>query len=273
MLSRWNRVLPPRSHFLESINKLFNRSVLALILSCAFVSAPLRAQTIAGQDVVSSEKPELGSEKPGSPNSISSFASDFLHDQKDIWTSPFHINRGDFQWLAPVGAGAVTLAIFDHRISNALKPDTSLRTPSNAISDIGKYAPYAIPGTIWFLGAMKHDRHTAEAGRLAAEAELDSEVVMDVLKLATGRTRPNQTDNMSFPSGHTMSAFALAAVMSREYHDNKLVVVGPYGFATAAGLARVGGLNHFPSDVLVGAVIGELIGRYVVNHHAQYTAQ
>ena len=42
-------------------------------------------------------------------------------------------------------------------------------------------------------------------------------------------------------------------------------MVGSYGFATAVSLARVGGLNHFPSDVLVGAVIGELIGRYVVH--------
>jgi membrane-associated phospholipid phosphatase len=66
-----------------------------------------------------------------------------------------------------------------------------------------------------------------------------------------------------------MSAFALAAVMSREYHDKRLVVFGSYGLATAVGLARVGGLNHFPSDVLVGAVMGELIGQYVVHHHAQ----
>jgi membrane-associated phospholipid phosphatase len=56
--------------------------------------------------------------------------------------------------------------------------------------------------------------------------------------------------------------------MASEYHDKPLVVVGSYGFATAVSFARVGGLNHFPSDVLVGAVIGELIGRYVVHHHA-----
>ena len=247
---------------------MFNRFALVFALSCAFLSTPLMAQTTITQDIAPSEKPVLGSETAGSANSISGFASDFLHDQKDIWTSPFHINRGDFQWLAPVGAGAATLAIFDHRISNSVKSDTSLRTPSNIVSDIGGIAPYAVPGTMWFLGAMKHESHTAEAGRLAAEAELDSEVVMNVLKLATGRTRPNQADSKSFPSGHAMSAFALAAVMSREYHDKPLVVFGSYGFATAVSLARVGGLNHFPSDVLVGAVIGELIGRYVVNHHA-----
>ena len=57
-----------------------------------------------------------------------------------------------------------------------------------------------------------------------------------------------------------MSAFALAALVSREYHDKPLIRFGSYLFATAVGLARVGGLNHFPPDVLVGAVLGELVG-------------
>jgi len=241
---------------------MFKVSALIFVLFCATVSTPLMAQTIAAQDVVQPEK-------PASTSTISGFASDFLHDQKAIWTSPLHINRGDFEWLAPVGAGAGALFIYDHRISNAVKPDTSLRTPSNIVSDVGLVAPWAIPGTMFLLGATSHNSHTREAGRLGLEAEVDSEVVMQLLKLATHRTRPNLADSKSFPSGHTMSAFALAAVMSREYHNKPLVVFGSYGFATAVGLARVGGLNHFPSDVLVGAVLGELIGRYVVNHHAQ----
>jgi membrane-associated phospholipid phosphatase len=241
---------------------MFKVSALIFVLTCGAVSTPLMAQTIAAENIVQPEK-------PGSTNTISGFASDLLHDQKDIWTSPLHINRGDFEWLAPVGAGAGALFVYDHRISNALKPDTSLRTPSNIVSDVGMVAPWAIPGTMLLFGATSHNSHALEAGRLGLEAEVDSEVVMNILKLATHRARPNLADYKSFPSGHTMSAFALAAVMSREYHNKPLVVFGSYGFATAVGLARVGGMNHFPSDVLVGAVLGELIGRYVVNHHAQ----
>jgi membrane-associated phospholipid phosphatase len=236
-------------------------TVLGLLL-CFSLSAPLMAQTTAVQDIIQTERPP-------SNTSISGFAADFLNDQKDIWTSPFHLKAADTKWLAPAAIGAGTLAIFDHRISNSVKSDTSLRGPSNAISTVGEIAPYAVPGTMWFLGAKQHDSHLAETGRLAVEAELDSEVVMNVLKIATGRMRPNQADSKSFPSGHAMSNFAMAAVLSREYHDKPLVVFGSYGFATAVSLARVGGLNHFPSDVLVGAVLGELIGRYVVHHHAR----
>ena len=237
------------------------RKILALsfLLMCVSVSAPLMAQTTPIPDIIQPEQP--------ASHGVSGFAADFLHDQKGIWSSPFHMNREDLQWLAPVGAGAGALFVFDHRISDAVKSDTSLRSPSNTISNLGLVAPYAVPGSMWFLGAVTHNDHTAEAGRLGIEAALDSEVVMQVLKIATNRQRPNLADRRSFPSGHAMSAFALAAVMSREYHDKPLVVFGSYGFATAVSLARVGGLNHFPSDVLVGAVIGELIGRYVVHHH------
>ena len=237
-------------------------SVLGLLL-CISLSAPLMAQTTAAQDIIQTERPAP------SNTSVTGFAVDFLNDQKAIWTSPFHMTTGDAKFLAPAAAGVGALFVFDHKISNAVKNDTGLRTPSKAISEVGLIAPYAVPGTLWFLGATRHNSHAAEAGRLGLEAQLNSEVVMNVIKIATGRSRPNMEDNRSFPSGHAMSAFALAAVMSREYHDKPLVVFGSYGLATAISLARVGGLNHFPSDVLAGAVIGELIGRYVVHHHAQ----
>jgi membrane-associated phospholipid phosphatase len=237
------------------------RQVFAIIVTmlCGTVSVPLIAQV---------EAPDIS--QPNKTKSTN-IVSDFVHDQKDIWTSPLHINRGEVEWLAPIGVGAAALFATDHQLSNAARSEAGLRTPSNVISSIGSVAPYAVPGAMWFVGALSHNEHAAEAGRLGAEAELDTEVVVQALKFVTGRERPNRSNDQSFPSGHAASAFALAAVMASEYHDKPLVVVGGYGFATAVSLARVGGLNHFPSDVLVGAVIGELIGRYVVHHHTHMT--
>jgi membrane-associated phospholipid phosphatase len=244
---------------------------------CLSVSAPLMAQSPAvgqiptvGQTSGTPDSAPLDKSTP--PGLVSGFAKDFLQDQKAIWTSPFHISRGDVKWLAPTIVGEGTLAIFDHRISDAAKASPSLRAPSNAISEVGLVAPWGVPGALWLLGSIKHDDHAAEAGRLGIEAAIDSEVAMQVIKLATHRMRPNGEDNLSFPSGHAMEAFALASVMSREYHDKKLVVFGSYGLAAAVSVARVGGLNHFPTDVVAGAVIGELLGRYIVNHHGHLAA-
>jgi membrane-associated phospholipid phosphatase len=251
--------------------RITSATIFAIL--CLSVSAPLMAQAPAIGQIPSVAPPSAASdiapvEKPKSPGLVSGFALDFLNDQKSIWTSPVHISAGDVKWLAPTAVGTGALAIFDHRISNAAKANPSLSGPSNTISNVGLIAPWAVPGTMWLFGSIKHDDHAAETGRLGIEAAVDSEVVMQVLKLATGRTRPNGSDSMSFPSGHSMEAFALAAVLSKEYHDKPLVVFGSYGLATAVGLARVGALEHFPTDVVAGAVIGELIGRYVVNHHA-----
>lgn len=235
--------------------------IVFALLCGSSVSAPVMAQT----DDTQGTQPEQSASRK--------IVSDFLNDQKAIWTSPLHISRGEIEWLAPLGVGAVALFATDRQISNAARSDTALRTPSNIISGIGNVAPYAVPGAMWFFGAISHNDHAAEAGRLGGEAEVDTALVVEALKFATDRRRPNLSNDQSFPSGHASSAFALAAVMSSEYHDKPLVVFGSYGFATAVSLARVGGLNHFPSDVLVGAVIGELIGRYVVHHNAHAPQQ
>jgi membrane-associated phospholipid phosphatase len=235
--------------------------VIVLTVLCG-VPAHVMAQTETTQETTQPEK-----------SASTNIVSDFLSDQKNIWTSPLHIKRGEVEWLAPIGVGTMALFATDRQISDAARSDTALRTPSNVISGIGNVAPYTVPGAMWFIGAIGHNSHMAEAGRLEGETELDTALVVQVLKFVTDRRRPNLSNDQSFPSGHAASAFALAAVMSSEYHDKPLVVAGSYGFAAAVSFARVGGLNHFPSDVLVGAVIGELIGRYVVHHHAHLPQQ
>jgi len=43
-----------------------------------------------------------------------------------------------------------------------------------------------------------------------------------------------------------------------------------YGLATGVAVGRVTGENHFPSDALVGSVIGYTVGGYVYHHHSAY---
>ena len=57
----------------------------------------------------------------------------------------------------------------------------------------------------------------------------------------------------SFPSGHTASAFAIAAVLAATYPRARL---GFLAIAAGCGLARVAQGRHFPSDAYVGALVG-----------------
>jgi membrane-associated phospholipid phosphatase len=65
-----------------------------------------------------------------------------------------------------------------------------------------------------------------------------------------------------------MIAFATAAVIAGEY-PSKWAQFGVYTLAAGVGATRIMGREHFPSDVLLGAAGGWLIGHYVfrARHH------
>ena len=84
-----------------------------------------------------------------------------------------------------------------------------------------------------------------------------------VLKPLVGRERPYDamdlepivavSTSFSFPSGHTASSFAAATALylyDRRYGIPALV------FAALVGISRVYLLVHWPTDVIIGAVIG-----------------
>lgn len=83
--------------------------------------------------------------------------------------------------------------------------------------------------------------------------------VVNTLKRTTKVTRPDGSNNHSFPSGHTATAFMTATMLTKEYgHISPWIGVGAYATATATGLFRMANNKHWLSDVLTGAGIGLL---------------
>lgn len=75
--------------------------------------------------------------------------------------------------------------------------------------------------------------------------------------ISTGR--PDNSDDHSFPSGHTATAFVTATILHREYgHIHPLVSIGGYATAAATGIMRIRKNRHWASDVAAGAGIGIL---------------
>lgn len=80
------------------------------------------------------------------------------------------------------------------------------------------------------------------------------------LKHVTNETRPNGSDDLSFPSGHTSNAFMMATVLFHEFKETKPVLAySGFVFASATGAIRVLNNSHWVSDVLVGAGIGIIV--------------
>jgi len=87
---------------------------------------------------------------------------------------------------------------------------------------------------------------------------LASAVIMPTKHLAK-EERPDQSNRLSFPSGHTAFAFASAQLMYREYHEtNFWLGVSGYSLAVFTGVYRMLNDKHWFSDVVAGAGIGIL---------------
>ena len=199
-----------------------------------------------------------------------------LHDEKAIFTSPFHINRENAKYWAILGGATAVLIGFDQKISNTLPQRTFLTTPSTWASRIGAdYSIYPLWGMFYVYGKIGDHPRARDTGRIGIESLIDADITVNILKLVTQRPRPeNKGDSVkffkggdAFPSGHSIKTWALARVAAREYSDNKWVPWVAYTAATAVSVARFGGRRHNASDALAGAAIGYFIGDFVYNHH------
>jgi putative Ca2+/H+ antiporter (TMEM165/GDT1 family) len=113
----------------------------------------------------------------------------------------------------------------------------------------------------WAVGALSGNSRTREVGGDLIRAQITSQVIVQGVKFATQRQRPDGSNSQAFPSGHTASAFATAGVLGR--HFGWKAGLPAYGFATYVGLARMSANKHHLSDVIMGAAVGLASARAV----------
>jgi membrane-associated phospholipid phosphatase len=134
------------------------------------------------------------------------------------------------------------------------------------LSDLGKGAGWVGAGVWLALRGGRRGRSAALASTLAMLAA--TALVQGPLKAMFRRRRPFRRRlavvvgphpaDSSFPSGHTAGSFAAATALAAFYPEERPMMLGVAG---AVGFSRVYLGHHFPSDVLVGAGIGMLIGK------------
>jgi membrane-associated phospholipid phosphatase len=85
--------------------------------------------------------------------------------------------------------------------------------------------------------------------------------IVQTMKHTFKEERPDASDEFSFPSGHTATAFTNASLLFYEYKDaNIWYASSGFLFATATGFLRIANNKHYTSDVLAGAGIGTAVG-------------
>ena len=127
---------------------------------------------------------------------------------------------------------------------------------SDTFDDVVQYLPYASVFTLKACGVESRDDWTKLAVTTAA-SWVASAGTGWVLKHTVKEWRPDDTDQKSFPSGHSLIAFAGATALHKEFGKvSPWISVAGYGVATFVAVDRVVNDRHHWYDVAAGAGIG-----------------
>lgn len=191
------------------------------------------------------------------------------------------------RWCYRRANGDSTLNLVDRSVRHRLKwNDTAL---AGGISSVIAYMAMPLASIGLPAAAAGYDRHLQDAPvdtLLIAEATILAADLNQLVKYIFVRERPyahylphlpegiqglgdSPSDaNLSFYSGHTNLAFAMAAssgtvAFLRGYRLAPMVLGTQLAAAFSVGYLRIAADRHYLSDVMVGAVLGSLIGAMV----------
>jgi membrane-associated phospholipid phosphatase len=195
-------------------------------------------------------------------------------------------------------AATLVLAAFDRSIAeNVSDPDgrfqrnSFLGARASNFNHVNEQTLTVAALALYGIGRVSRSSTLADISFHTAEAVVAASVVSQLIRLPLGRERPivesnggakpfvfrpfkgwNNRDYRAFPSIHSASGFAAAAVLSGEVAKRwpeARWYVSPilYGLAATPGLSRMYMNQHWASDVLMGAFIGVVAGQKVVRYN------
>lgn len=188
--------------------------------------------------------------------------------------------------------GTVLVAPIDKQIANRLQyPGTQenrfLRNAATGFRLLGYPGSLVTAAGVYVVGRIDGQRRVQALGLHSVESIVLADILGVGIKLLAGRQRPfvdiknpysfqlwrgfSGEQYRSFPSGHTITAFAFASTVTREtqfWWPHSVWYVGSvfYGGAALVGVSRMYNNMHWASDVMGGAAIGTLVGLKVVKY-------
>ncbi len=199
-------------------------------------------------------------------------ASQFGHGLKALPRSA--VRPSNLKWELPIlAATGVMIAKVDRPADNRIQ-SMSLQQTAGRWSNIGLGLEIGSAALAYGVGCGKHYSYLRNTGFKALAAMGAAGTIDLALKLAFDRQfpfKPGSTGKFwgggrAFPSGHSATSFAFAAVVAHRYPKNKWVKWGAYALATGVSLSRYPAKKHYPSDILIGATLGYVTGTYLAKH-------
>ncbi|MEO6904828.1 MAG: phosphatase PAP2 family protein [Ginsengibacter sp.] len=218
---------------------------------------------------------------------------------KQEFTKPFRMTGKDWKNFGLFTGGVAAVFFVNKPIQKAALKLRNRNTGVNNISKFvthfgGIYEGYTLAGLATY-GLVFKDKKLVTTTLLATQSYITAGALQVVIKFLSGETRPsyygpNQVASprflgpfskvqrdasgkktySAFPSGHTTVAFAAATVYASEYKDQPLIPIIAYSAASLIGVSRITENMHWTTDVLVGAALGFLSGKQVVNNYHRF---
>jgi membrane-associated phospholipid phosphatase len=135
----------------------------------------------------------------------------------------------------------------------------------------GGMNPVLIVAFFLIAGVAYRERRWVSYAIAMGLSGLAAGILAQIVKQLVGRARPElwlgpahyaPGSSTSFPSGHTVGAFALAGVLVFASRNLPLRVIA-FLFAFAVGMSRILAFRHWPSDVFASMTLG-LVTSWVV---------
>jgi membrane-associated phospholipid phosphatase len=167
---------------------------------------------------------------------------------------------------------------FDHKVSKWAADKNPVFGSENTARDVSDYARDVLMGETLVTAALTPSGDEFKEWTIAklrglgveGAALLATSGATDELKDLVGRTRPDGSNDSSMPSGHASSAFAAARLSNRNLDSMDMngawrtgLKAANLGLAGTVAWARVEGRKHYPSEVLVGAALGNLLSVFI----------
>ncbi|MBF9220946.1 phosphatase PAP2 family protein [Hymenobacter ruricola] len=132
------------------------------------------------------------------------------------------------------------------------------RPVNTTIDNTVIFLPYLELGAVALAGVQsRNDRINTLL--IIAKGEAIMLASTFAVKYLAQETRPNGSDNLSFPSGHTAQAFLAASIVHTEFRDkSQWYGIGAYTIASSVAALRMINDKHWQSDVVAGAGFGIL---------------